>query len=372
MTHGDSVDATPTRTSQVLMSICFFLLAAACWLAAIVLLFRMASTRPSSWLTGFDKILIASAFGFITALFFWIATRWIARIRDLRRGIVMMVLTPVVGMSAFVVAWNWPIGESLLAAIREDDVGKVRWALRFGVDANTRVYWGWHHLPGEFAIELASRSGNIDIIRMLLNHRAAVNPPPVNGTPRQSSALIAAASAGHSDAVAVLLEAGALVNYVFWDNTEARTPLAVAVAAGHFEVANQLIAAGADPHLGSCDTAAWGSGAERLKYLSALGVDLQGSLNSAALVGNVEAVRYLLAQGYNPESRNQRGGTTSQVVERRIAALERPNRQSQEQTQPRAAVQPKTQEQLKWIKRLEAYYEIRELLARKAEPAAVP
>src|SRR6202044_3818989 len=72
--------------------------------------------------------------------------------------------------------------------------------LKAGADANER-------LPhGETALMMASRTGNVDAIKVLLDHGAEVN---AKETLRGTTALMWAADEGHAPAIQLLLQHGA-------------------------------------------------------------------------------------------------------------------------------------------------------------------
>lgn len=76
----------------------------------------------------------------------------------------------------------------------------------------------------------AASAGHVDIIKLLLKHRADVNSQSSTG----NTPLMYACAAGHLDSVKTLLEAGAAIEE---HNENGHTPLMEAASAGHVQVA---------------------------------------------------------------------------------------------------------------------------------------
>lgn len=91
----------------------------------------------------------------------------------------------------------------------------------------------------EVALQLAAWKGRLAAVRWLIERGAAVNRPP-----RHWSALHYAVFAGHRDVAELLIARGADVNA---RSTNGSTVLMMAAREGHEELAGALIAAGADP-----------------------------------------------------------------------------------------------------------------------------
>jgi len=132
----------------------------------------------------------------------------------------------------------------------------------------------------------ASREGDIDTMRDLIQHGADVNTP-VNA--KGTTALMGAASRGRVHCVRLLLEHGAHVNRT--DKTHALTPLIVAAYNGHSDTVGILLQSGAD--------------------VNATAFDAFGSISSALLVavshGHTDCVELLLQHGADANTADRRG-----------------------------------------------------------------
>ena len=154
----------------------------------------------------------------------------------------------------------------------------------------------------------AARRGDVQTVRMLLDHGTGVNAAGGDGM----TALHWAAQKGDVDITAVVLSAGADVT--LGTRIGGYTPLHVASRGGHTRVAGMLIEAGADvrvPTTNSATTplhlaaASAGGGAELVALLVQHGADVdareassgQTPLMFAASAGRADVVRELLAQG---------------------------------------------------------------------------
>jgi len=139
-----------------------------------------------------------------------------------------------------------PGGETaLMTAARTGKLAAVQKLLARGADVNAK------ERRGQTALMWAAAEGHADVVSALLaagaDYRVAL--------PSGFTALMFAAREGRSDVVRVLLEAGADVHAVMRPKgTFARVPrngtsaLILAVENGHFELAVELLRAGADPN----------------------------------------------------------------------------------------------------------------------------
>jgi ankyrin repeat protein len=93
---------------------------------------------------------------------------------------------------------------------------------------------------GICALTLVSQHGFTDVVRLLIERGAKVNP----GNKRHDEPLYAAAKNGHAEIVDLLLAAGADVNST---NEYGHTPLMAAAIAGNEPIMRTLVAGGADP-----------------------------------------------------------------------------------------------------------------------------
>ena len=119
-------------------------------------------------------------------------------------------------------------------AAREGDVATLRGYLHNGVDINSV------NAGGATALEMASQSGKLDVVQVLLSLGASPNPIVPDAF---SSALISASTYGHDGIVRLLLENGADPDF---PDTEGQT--ALIWAAGHgmqIEIIETLLKFGA-------------------------------------------------------------------------------------------------------------------------------
>lgn len=154
---------------------------------------------------------------------------------------------------------------------------------------------------GETALMLAAWKNRKEAVRWLLSHGAAVHRPD-----HQWTALHYAAFAGHAEIVDLLLAAGADVNA---RSTNGSTVLMMAVREGHEALVERLLAAGADVGLANDygeDAVAWAMRQGRF----ALARRLAGQQRFAALVEEKAAAR--------PASPPRRSEPAPDAVEERL------------------------------------------------------
>jgi ankyrin repeat protein len=189
----------------------------------------------------------------------------------------------------------------LLSAVKRGRLKTVVQLLKAGVDIR--------QLDSAQILDAAVQSGSIDLLRLLLESGANVNPFPGSGPGRAFTPLQAAAERGDLDMVRCLLRAGANVNAQPAYHC-GLTALQGAVRSGSLAVVNELLANGADandapaPWLGMTAMQA----AARLGYLEiAQRLKEEGAspnekaswrgrtaLQWAALNGHLEFVKWLL------------------------------------------------------------------------------
>jgi ankyrin repeat protein len=131
----------------------------------------------------------------------------------------------------------------------------------------------------------AAMQGNKAALRTLLQQKADVNAPQIDGT----SALHWAVQANDLELTDLLLRAGAHVSAA---NKAGATPLLLATVNGNAAIIERLLVAGADPNApltNSSDTA----------------------IMMASRTGNVEAVKVLLDHGAQVNAKETWGGTTT-------------------------------------------------------------
>jgi ankyrin repeat protein len=158
-------------------------------------------------------------------------------------------------------------------------------ALELG-DISQAKAWLDAGLPPDFmgsrigsGLMIGAWEGNVDLMRLFISRGADINR--VNGI--GENALILAAWRGHLDAVKWLIERGARIN----PRQRQWSPLHYAVFAGHREVADHLIAEGAD--------------------INALSTNGSSVLMMAVYEGREEMARLLLERGADTAVRNEYG-----------------------------------------------------------------
>ena len=137
---------------------------------------------------------------------------------------------------------------------------------------------------GQETAAAAAKQGDIRALRAMVQRRADVNVPDVDGT----TALHWAVHRDDVRAVDLLIGAGAKVGA---SNRYGVTPLALACTNGNAAIAGRLLAAGADPN-----TAVPGG---------------ETVLMTAARTGSVEVLRLLIARGANVNARESTRGQTA-------------------------------------------------------------
>jgi ankyrin repeat protein len=146
------------------------------------------------------------------------------------------------------------------------------------------------------ALHLASRHGNVKVVKTLLDHGADIEgriiyflTPP----------LCEAAGAGHDEVVGLLLDRGADIN----PTGSHRTPLEAAASGGFENVVTTLLDRGADPNRGRADSPleAAAEHANIGQLIIRRGADIdqagEGLLERAVLCGNAWMIRLLLDRG---------------------------------------------------------------------------
>lgn len=138
--------------------------------------------------------------------------------------------------------------QSLMAAVRRDDVAGVKAALDDGAIVDERLPVICHDDDDFTPLGLAAREGRVEIVRLLL--RAGADARAVNGM-MQGAAAHEAAYFGHADAIRTLAEAVPQNSEIRAAVLDAQgvyngfTPLHDAVWHGHSEAAKALVDAGA-------------------------------------------------------------------------------------------------------------------------------
>ncbi|NET89114.1 MAG: DUF4253 domain-containing protein [Kamptonema sp. SIO1D9] len=234
---------------------------------------------------------------------------------------------------------RFTLEEKLLLAAENGDVAMVRDCLDRGAEVNARDTR--RRTKGKTALILAAMTGHLPIVQVLL--AAGADPQMTDRTPDTKpipkslwehtgvetilsmgyifgrTALIEAAKAGHTEIVESLLEAGANPNYQDQANY---TALTLAAENNHFAIVQALIAAGADvnlaeisgntPLLLACEKGA----VEIAEFLLRENADFtqtnsrgRTALMNAAAVGSLSLVELLLARGAEVNAVSQDGET---------------------------------------------------------------
>ncbi len=131
----------------------------------------------------------------------------------------------------------------------------------------------------------AAMQGNKAAVRTLLQQKADVNSPQIDGT----TALHWAVNADDVELTELLIRAGARVSAA---NKAGATPLLLATINGNATIIERLIAAGADPN-------------------AALTKSADTAIMMASRTGKVEAVKVLLNRGAQVNAKETWGGTTA-------------------------------------------------------------
>ncbi len=125
----------------------------------------------------------------------------------------------------------------MLFAVRTDNI----YELMNLIEQGSNINWQDSRMEGVTALHEASRKGNIEIVRYLLQKGADIHLKNYNGL----SPLHIAAYCGENEIVRTLIAAGADVNAKAKDNI---TPLHTAASMGHADIVEFLINSGAEAH----------------------------------------------------------------------------------------------------------------------------
>lgn len=240
---------------------------------------------------------------------------------------------------------------ALMIAARTGRPGPVKALLRHGANANAA------DRKGQTALMWAAAEGNAEVVDALLAAGADAGEKTRGGF----TAFYFAIREGRSDATRRLLAAGADVNDVARLGGSRTTPLLLAVENGHFELAIELLEAGADPNgrprgytplhaitwvrkpiRGDGDPSPIGSGAvsslEFVRRLASFGADLDARLKNgdaprggftttgstpfvlAARSSDVPLLKVLLELGADPNITNE-VNTTALLAAAGVGAL---------------------------------------------------
>jgi len=129
-------------------------------------------------------------------------------------------------------------GQALLQAVIDRQPARV--AILLDQGASPEAVSLEAEYQGKTALMWAAESGQVDVVRMLLQYGAVVD----RGNPKGGTALMYAAVAGQTDAIEVLVRAGADPNHRV---RHGWSPLLLATAKGHVAAVRALTGLGADP-----------------------------------------------------------------------------------------------------------------------------
>jgi len=200
---------------------------------------------------------------------------------------------------------------ALMLASRRGQTDIVKVLLEKGADVSPReTKFGWT------AFLLAANGGHTEVARMLLDRGVDVNMKTNEGM----TGLIGAASYGHTETVELLLDRGADVNA---RNRYGLTPLMSAAEGGHSEIVRMLLDKGADVHTTSSggatafSLAASKGSTDILRMLLEEGANINEAsddgdtaLMAAAAGGRTDAVKFLLQRGADVNARENTYGWT--------------------------------------------------------------
>jgi len=141
---------------------------------------------------------------------------------------------------------SWPLVKAAISG----DVTALRNALDTGVTANTTVYLMGPYNANVPLLDFAIWGGQRDVIKLLLDHGAALSPAeygtPAGGPFRTIAPLPYAAEFGEDDVLRLLLDHGADINQRNDFNADDSTALNAAVAGGEVSTVYLLLSRGAD------------------------------------------------------------------------------------------------------------------------------
>ncbi len=200
------------------------------------------------------------------------------------------------------------------SAFGQLDIVKER--LKAGANVNKR------NESGRSPLAAAAANGHLEVVKILLEHRANVDSGGKDGDVT-TSALIFAAGAGHIEVVKALLDKKASMDA----DLEGRTPLFVAVNGGYRALTKCLIDHGADPNGQNPDgepvlfTAAH-KHPEVLKTLLDAGANLNATngIGSTALIiatywGDADSVLELVSRGARTSAKTTQGLTALKIAQ---------------------------------------------------------
>lgn len=230
------------------------------------------------------------------------------------------------------------LNEQVIQAIGQGDVAALAAALEDGADPNAQS------LPGRTALYLATRQGNLEAVRLLIDAGADIHADTLNGPvlitaayegqleivellldsgeqisttgslfdDENSTALMGAADRGHLDVVELLIKRGADVNQL---NSHGESALQSAAAAARPQVVMLLLENGADiDHQTTIAYDLWPAGSTALHLAANMGIG--GRDNS------LEVARILIEQGAALDLEDEDGRTPLDIAGSKTAMAE--------------------------------------------------
>lgn len=135
------------------------------------------------------------------------------------------------------------INKEFIQATESGDIAKIKSAIKSGADINTLSTNDDNNMQDTTALMIASRNGDINIVKLLIDSGVDVNTLSENGDMHDTTALMYASWKGYINIVKLLIDSGADVNLK--TRYGGYTALNEATKAGHTEIVNLLIKAGA-------------------------------------------------------------------------------------------------------------------------------
>jgi ankyrin repeat protein len=191
--------------------------------------------------------------------------------------------------------------DALFVAITTGDLVRVRSTLDAGAHAKAERSYDTNmdrevYSGTESAVLVAARGGHEPIVRLLLERGA---DPNARDSLTGRTALVEASAKGRLGVVETLLVHGA--NPSARDALDNKNCLTAAIAGEHLDVARALVKAGARAESASLEQACLRGRLDLAQLCVEAGCDVQSTnaLKTAAMAGQVEALRWLVQNGAN-------------------------------------------------------------------------
>jgi len=203
--------------------------------------------------------------------------------------------------------------DDLHNAVADGDIDRVRALIDKGADVNARDG------TGQTALMIAASRNQVEILKVLLQKGADVNEKATGATPAWMNgwtALMCAANHGNCDAVRVLLDGGANPRVTADDGST----VLVQATGCRDDILGALHRTGADSDVkndpGALASAALTGDMSAVRSLLDKGADVNAkwreggtALMAAAVIGHADVMRVLLERGADVNSRNNEGHT---------------------------------------------------------------